>query len=238
MITESLSGIPRVRLVHSFEELLATPFADGVNALCWARELPGDFAEVVQLLEGRKQEEGIRSLDEATLQSLPLGETGKKAVDVLVEDLQRLQALGLDPLLDCIRSYPREEEPGAVRTDVYSWHVDSANTVADTWLCTYHGPWSEGLLNEEAQRRVDVPETRAALLEEYGREDDEGFQEYLAECCCDLHYVPAPGALPYGFGQGNLWRIATQYPGSPVPPCIHRAPEEDPGSLPRLLLIS
>jgi hypothetical protein len=238
MLIESPPAHPRIRCVHSFEELLSTPFAYGVNALCWPRELPGDFAEVVRLLEGRKQDEGIRSLDEATLRSLPLSDAGKQAVDVLVEDLQRLQSQGLDPLLDCIRSYPRDEDAGAVPTDVYSWHADSATTQADTWLCTYHGPWSEGLPNEQAQRRVDVPETRAALMEEYGGSDDEGFREYLGECCYDLHYVPLVGAQPYGFGQGNLWRIATDYPGSPVPPCIHRAPLEISGDLPRLLLIS
>jgi len=41
---------PRIRVVGSFEELVSTQFADGVNALCWRRELAGDFAEVVRLL--------------------------------------------------------------------------------------------------------------------------------------------------------------------------------------------
>ena len=36
----------------------------------------------------------------------------------------------------------------------------------------------------------------------------------------------------------HLWRIAVDYPGSPVPPCVHRAPETRPGRPPRLLLIS
>ena len=30
--------------------LVATPFADGVNALCWARSLAGDFNDVVTQL--------------------------------------------------------------------------------------------------------------------------------------------------------------------------------------------
>jgi hypothetical protein len=43
--------------------------------------------------------------------------------------------------------------------------------------------------------------------------------------------------LLLGVDPGIAERIATQWPGSPVLPCIHRAPENYPGS-PRLLLIS
>jgi hypothetical protein len=46
------------------------------------------------------------------------------------------------------------------------------------------------------------------------------------------------GARPYSFGTGNMWRIAIAWPGCPVPPCIHRAPESVAGAPPRLLLIS
>jgi hypothetical protein len=116
--------------------------------------------------------------------------------------------------------------------------VDSATTEADTWLCTYHGPASEGLRNDEAQRRVDIPETRSELLKCFGGEDGDAFLEYLNDNYYDLHYVPVPQARPFSFGLANLWRIATEYPGSPVPPCIHRAPDPIPGQLPRLLLIS
>ena len=109
---------------------------------------------------------------------------------------------------------------------------------ADTYLCTYVGACSEGLPNEEAQRRVDVPETRAELLRIYGGRDDAGFQEYLADWFYDLHYVALPSAQPYRFGTGHLWRLAVDCPGSPVPPCIHRAPLTLPGMAARLLLIS
>ncbi|MES2467535.1 MAG: hypothetical protein V4675_09565 [Verrucomicrobiota bacterium] len=229
------SGYPRIKLVHSFHELVTTPFEDGVNALCWARTLPGDFSEVVAQLGVSG---GITTLDEERLEGLTLSAAGREAVAMLLEDQRLLREHGLSPILDCIQNYPREEEPGAVRTDVYSFHADSATEEADTWLCTYHGPSSEGLRNEEAQRWVDVPETRAELLKEYGGEDDDDFLEYLNENCYDLHYAPAGQAQPFSFGHGNLWRIAVDYPGCPVPPCIHRAPETLPGEPPRLLLIS
>lgn len=226
---------PRVRLVNGFQELLTTPFADGVNALCWPRALEGNFAEVAEALETG---EGIIPLDEEELRSLPLSEAGKLAVEVMLADLSLLREQDLDPELNCIHAYPREEAPGPVPTDVMSFHVDSATAEADTWLCTYHGACSEGLENEHAIPRADIPETRAELLKLYGGEDGDGFQDFLAENCYDLHYAPAHGARPYSFGVGHLWRIATDWPGSPVPPCIHRAPETRPGDPARLLLIS
>jgi hypothetical protein len=230
-----ISTDPCVKVVGSFEELVTTPFGDGVNALCWPRELPGDFAEVAGLLQGHS---GITPLDEALLRSLPVSLAGQVAIDVLLADQQRLRDHGLHPELNCIVAYPREEKPGAVRTDVYSFHADSAPAEADTWLCTYHGAPSEGLRNDEAQRRVQVPETRAALLAEFGGPDDEDFSDHLEDNCYDLHYVAVGQAQAFSFGVGPLWRIAVEYPGSPVPPCIHRAPEELPGQPPRLLLIS
>jgi hypothetical protein len=228
-------GYNRIKVVRSFRELATTPFADGVNALCWERSLPGDFLEVVERLAAG---EGITTLDDARLESLTVSAAGQAAIEVLLEDQRLLRSLDLDPVLECINGYTRKEEPGPMRTDVCSWHADSATAEADTWLCTYHGPASEGLPNEEALRRVDIPETRAELLRIFGGEDDGAFLEYLNEHYYDLHYVPVPQARPFSFGLGNLWRIATEYPESPVPPCIHRAPDPVPGQPPRLLLIS
>ena len=224
----------RIKRVRSFQELVTTPFADGVNALCWARALPGDFCEIVERLAVA---EGITTLDEDFLATLPVSAAGKVAVEVLVEDQRLLREHGLLPSLDLISGYPRDEHPAVVPTDVYSFHADSATTAADTYLCTYHGPSSEGVRNEDVQRCVDHPATRAALLKLYGGQDDGGFRAFLTEHCYDLHYAPAAGARSFSFGLGNLWRIATDYPGNPVPPCIHRAPPTTPGQLPRLLLI-
>lgn len=226
---------PRIKRVRSFEELVTTRFADGVNALCWQRELPDGFGEVVAAIGAG---DGITSLDEPTLQSLVVSATGRAPIAVLIADLRLLRDRGLSPVLDCIYGYPRDDEPGPVPTDVYSFHADSATVEADTYLCTYYGATSEGLRNEEAQQRVMIPSTRADLLTAFGGVDDEDFKEYLKENCYDLHYAARSAARPFEFGVGNLWRIAIDYPGCPVPPCIHRAPENVPGRPPRLLLIS
>jgi hypothetical protein len=228
------SDYPRILKVGSFHELLTTPFAGGVNALCWPRILTADFGEVVKHLPVG---DGIHTLNETLLTSLPVSDAGRAAIEILLADQRLLQEHDLDPALNWINGYLRDENPGPVSTDVFSFHADSAPVETDTWLCTYYGPPSEGLCNDKAQRRVDIPETRAKLLKLFGGEDDAAFLEFLNEHCYDLHYAPTRQAQPFSFGIGNLWRIAVDWPGNPVPPCIHRAPETVPGQS-RLLLIS
>jgi len=228
------AGQPRVRLVRSFEELRTTRFADGVNALCWERTLPGDYAEVFAMLGPG---EGIVALEDERIRALELSPAGKVAAEAMLADQQLLRDHDLAPSLNCVYDCVRATDAGTVPTDVTSFHVDSAPVEVDTWLCTYHGACSEGLRNEDALLKVEIPAIRAALLKEYGGPDDAGFAEFLHEHSYDSHYAPKPGAEAYPFGTFALWRIATRWPGSPVPPCVHRAPENRPGS-PRLLLIS
>lgn len=230
----SPDGAPHVRRVRSFEELRATPFAESVNALCWERTLPGDYAEVIAKLGPGA---GIVPLEDERLRALDLTTAGRLAAEAMLADQRLLRDHDLAPSLNCVYDCVREADAGVVPTDVMSFHVDSAPVEVDTWLCTYHGACSEGLRNEDALLKVEIPEIRAALLKEYGSADDEGFAEFLHEHSYDSHYAPKPGATHYPFGTFALWRIATRWPGSPVPPCIHRAPENHPGS-PWLLLIS
>ena len=167
-------GYTRIKVVRSLDELVGTPFADGVNALCWPRTLPGDFRGVVEALGAG---EGIVTVDESYLRNLPLSDAGKTARDILLADQQMLRACDLQPSLDCVHGSVREEPEGLFHTDVHSFHVDTATVPADTYLCTYVGATSEGLRNDEAVRRVDIPETRAELLRLYGGSDDAGFLE-------------------------------------------------------------
>jgi hypothetical protein len=218
--------------VANFQSLLSTRFADGVNALCWERALPGDYAEVVAKLGPG---DGIVALDEERLRGLELSGKGQEAVEQMLGDLRLLRDAGRDPVLNIIYGYPRDEDGGPVPTDVMSWHVDSAPVEADTWLCTYHGAPSEALDPEDAILKVSDPTIRAQLLDLYGSKEDDSFTEWLSENHYNLHYSARPGARPRSFGVHNLWRITCAWPGSPVPPCVHRAPVTD---TPRLLLIS
>lgn len=228
-------GLDCVRYVSSFEELVSTPFEGKVNALCWSRELDGDFDEIVSVI-GELDE--ITTLEEDDLESLQLSPAGSVARRRMIADLALLKAAGLAPSLDCIPGYPRSSPEGLVPVDVYDFHADSATVLADTYLCSYAGPCSEGVRNEDAIRYVDLPEIRAKVLEEFGGLDDASFRDYLRERFYDLHYAQREGAKPYSFGSGNIWKIATQCPDSPVLPCIHRAPTTATGAPPRLLLIS
>jgi len=228
------AGPTRVRQVRSFEELMTARLANGVNALCWQRTLPGDFAEVIAKLGPG---EGILALEDERVRSLELTPAGRLAAEAMLADQKLLRDHDLVPSLNCVYDCVRGPDAGTVPTDVTSFHVDSAPVEVDTWLCTYHGACSEGLRNEDALLKVEIPKIREILRKEYGGSDDAGFGEFLHEHSYDSHYAPKPGAKPYPFGTFALWRIATRWPGSPVLPCIHRAPENHPGS-PRLLLIS
>lgn len=232
--TSNIELPPPIRRVASFEELVTARFSNGVNALCWPRTLEGDFAEVAShLVVGQ----GITHLDADMLHALLLSPMGKVAVETMLADHRLLSEHGFDPVLDCINGYPPLDASAPLRTDVCSFHVDSATAEADTYLCTYFGAASEGLINEEAIRHVDVPETRLKLLQIHGGADDESFHEWLNDHYYDLHHAPLPGAKPFSFGVGNLWRVATLHDGCAVPPCVHRAPDPVPGQK-RLLLIS
>lgn len=207
----------RRRVVSSFDALLQ-PFAKGVNAVCFERRLVGDFDAIARALAPEADARGgVLECDEAMLRGFD--------ARVLLDDLARLTALGRQPQLNVITRYPSDERGLPIKVDVHSFHVDRAPIEADTFLCTYAGACSEGLDNDDAERILDVPELAAALAP-HAMEDD----------CFDLHYRMKPGAAPYSFGVGSLWRLSVQWPGAPVLPCIHRAPAFD--GRPRLLLIA
>lgn len=224
-----------VHLVPTFEALTTTPYPPGVNALAWARQLSGNFAEIAAALPDG---EGITTIEDEDLFRLTLSEPGRTAREHLLADQSLLRSADLTPVLDIIHPHQRPTPEGVIPTDVYSYHVDSADAPADTYICTYTGATSEGLLPGQAISRIEIPETRATLLAEYGGPDDQGFLDYLEDHYYTLHYLPAPGATPYTFHLHYIYRIAIAYPGNPTPPCIHRAPLTLPGMPRRLLLLS
>ena len=218
--------------VDDFEALLE-PFTPAVSARRLPRTLAGDFQGLAERLRPRAEAEGgLLVLSEAMLREVT--DADPRAMATLLDDLRRLEALGREPQLNVVTRYPRDERGLGFPVDVYSFHVDRAPVDADTFLCTYAGACSEGLEPFDAERLVDDPTLRAALRAHHGQDD--GFEAFLAEGCFDLHYRRKPGAVPFSFGLGHLWRLAVASPGATAPPCIHRAPDE--GGQPRLLLIA
>lgn len=222
----------QIHCVHNFQDLVSTPFHGAINAMYWKRQLTGDFAEIANKIA---LNENMAVLDEEELLELSLSEQGQLARDILLQDLKALTDHGASPILNVIKCYDRDNAYPFFPTDVYSYHVDRAPIPVATYLCTYHGASSDILPNAQAIQKILVPELRDALKKIYdGAEGD--FESFLSEQCFDLHYQPLPHAQPINLGLGNLWKLATDYPESPVLPCVHRAPEEKDGER-RLLLI-
>ena len=222
----------QVQTVNSLEDLLATPFQGMVNALCWNRELTGDFSEIVSKtpLEGK-----LTVVEQEELRTLDLSEQGQLAREILLNDFDTLTAYGAAPTINIITSYERDDSFPFFPTDVYSFHVDRSPIPSATFLCTYHGDSSEILPNALAEQKILVPEIREALKKIYDG-PEEGFDIFLSDYFFDLHYRPTTNAQPIRLGQGNLWKLAVDHPHSNVLPCIHRAPEETSGPH-RLMLI-
>ena len=218
--------------VSSLETLLATPFQGMVNAVCWNRELTGDFSEIISKtpLEGK-----ITFIDPAELRQLDLSKQGQIAREILLNDFDTLTAFGAAPTINIITSYERDDSFPFFPTDVYSFHVDRSPIPIATYLCTYYGDSSEILPNEQAEQKIRIPEIRNELKKLYdGAPED--FDAFLTEHFFDLHYRPKAQSKPIRCGLGHVWKIAVDHPTSNVPPCIHRAPEEHSGKT-RLLLI-
>lgn len=222
----------QILTVTSFQELIATPFAGEINAICWKRKLIGDFSEIVHKVA---LNENIAELDEQQLLELRLSEQGQLARKMLMQDLALLKAHGASPILNVIKHYDRDNSYPFFPTDVYSYHVDRSPIPTDTFLCTYYGESSDILPNAQAEQKILVPEIRAELKKLYDGAEDE-FESFLSEHFFDLHYQAKPNTRPINLGIGHLWRLAVDHPQSQVLPCVHRAPMEKQGES-RLLLI-
>ncbi len=222
----------QIQYVTNFSDLVSTSFHGDINAICWTRNLVGDFAEIIEKVE---LNENIAELAEEELRDLHLSEHGQLARDILLNDLKLLKAHGAAPILNLIRCYDRDDANPIFPTDVYSFHVDRSPVPSDTFLCTYYGEASEIVPNSQAIQKILVPEIRDELKKLY-HDAAEGFESFLIDHFFDLHYQIKPDAHPINLGLGHLWRLAVDHPESQVSPCLHRAPKEKAGET-RLLLI-
>ena len=221
---------PQIQQVSNFHDLVSTPFHGEQNALCWSRNLLGDFSEIIKKVE---LNENLKTLKKKDLYDLELSEQGQLARDIILNDFQLLEDHGADPILNVIKNYDRDDL--FFPTDVYSFHVDRSPIPTDTFLCTYYGASSEIIPNSQAEQKILVPEIRNQLKELFNGPDHE-FEAFLSEYFFDLHYQAKPNAQITKLGVGHLWRLATDHPENKSLPCVHRAPIENVGEN-RLLMI-
>ncbi|MBF7091291.1 DUF1826 domain-containing protein [Flavobacterium sp. ALJ2] len=231
-MSNSFSDSKQIKMISIFSELVQTDFKGEMNALCWYRNLEGDFNEIVTKLPIK---ENITEVYPEDLIALQLSEKGNIARETILNDLQLLADYGASPSLNLLKCYERDAEFDFISTDVYSFHVDRSPIATDTFLCTYHGAASDIISNSQAEQKILIPEIRAKLKELHNGPEEE-FENFLEENYFDLHYQLHPDAKPINLGLGHLWRLAVDHPKQQVLPCIHRAPIENEGEY-RLLLI-
>ena len=231
-MSNNFSANDQIGIVCTFYELVNTDFKGEKNALCWQRNLDGDFNEIVARLSIK---ENITEVYPEDLMALQLSEKGSIAKDIILNDLQLLTNFGASPSLNLLKCYERDDEFDFISTDVYSFHVDRSPIATDTFLCTYHGAASDIISNSQAQQKILVPEIRTKLKDMYNGPSAE-FENFLKENYFDLHYQLNEDVEPINLGLGHLWRLAVDHPKQQVLPCIHRAPIEKEGEY-RLLLI-
>ena len=228
----AFSDHKQISVVSSFSELISSNFQGDRNAICWYRNLNGDFQEIVKKLQLK---ENITEISVNDLLALQLSEYGRLAREIIIADIQQLTELGASPTLNLIQNYERDDELDFISTDVYSFHVDRSPIPTDTFLCTYHGAASEILPNDQVEQKILVPEIREKLKNLHDGPEAE-FENFLEEYFFDLHYRAKPESKPVNLGLGHLWRLAVDHPTQQVLPCVHRAPIEIDGEY-RLLLI-
>lgn len=228
----AFSDHKQISVVSSFSELVSSNFQGDRNAICWYRNLNGDFQEIVKKLQLK---ENITEISVDDLLALQLSEYGRLAREIIISDIQQLTEVGASPTLNLIQNYERDDELDYISTDVYSFHVDRSPIPTDTFLCTYHGAASEILPNDQVEQKILVPEIREKLKNLHDGPEAE-FENFLEEYFFDLHYRAKPESKPVNLGFGHLWRLAVDHPTQQVLPCVHRAPIEIDGEY-RLLLI-
>ena len=231
-MSNTFSESSQIGIVYSFSELIHTDFKGETNALCWYRNLEGDFKELVGQLQLK---ENISEVFPKDLLALQLSEKGNRAREIILNDLRLLTDFGAAPALNLLKCYERDDEFDFISTDVYSYHVDRSPIATDTFLCTYYGVASDIISNAQAEQKILIPEIRKKLEAIYNGPSEE-FENFLKENYFDLHYQAQSHIAPVNLGLGHLWRLAVDHPEQQVLPCIHRAPIEREGEY-RLLLI-
>ena len=105
-MSNPFSDSSQIGTVSSFSELVYTDFKGERNALCWYRNLEGDFAAIVSQLQLKKN---ITEVNPKDLLALQLSEKGNIAREIILNDLRLLVDFGASPALNLLKCYDRRE---------------------------------------------------------------------------------------------------------------------------------
>lgn len=130
-MSNSFSESSQIGLVSSFSELVHRDLKGEMNALCWHRNLEGDFAAIVNQLQLK---ENVTEVSPKDLFALQLSEKGSSAREIILKDMQLLTDFGASPSLNLLKCYERDDEFDFITTDVYSYYVDRSPIAADDFL--------------------------------------------------------------------------------------------------------
>ena len=107
LMTNTFSDNNQIEVFSSFFELVNSKFQGEMNALCWHRNLVGDFKEIVAKLELK---ENITEVSIEDLLALQLSEKGNLAREIILKDIQLLTDFGASPALNLLKCYERDDE--------------------------------------------------------------------------------------------------------------------------------
>lgn len=96
----TFSNNKQIGIAATFSELINTDFIGDRNALCWYRNLEGDFKELVSQLQLK---ENITVVTTKDLLALQLSEQGNSAREIILNDLQALTDFGAAPVLNLLK---------------------------------------------------------------------------------------------------------------------------------------
>ena len=99
-MSNTFSESSQIGMVSTFSELVHTDFVGERNALCWYRNLQGDFKEIVAQLQIK---ENITEVDSEELLALQLSEKGNSAREIILNDLRLLADFGASPALNLLK---------------------------------------------------------------------------------------------------------------------------------------
>jgi hypothetical protein len=118
-MSNPFSDSSQIGMVSTFSELVHKDFKGEMNALCWYRNLEGDFSAIVSQLELK---ENITEVNPQDLLALQLSEKGNIAREIILNDIRLLADFGASPSLNLLKCYERDDEFDFISTDVYSYH--------------------------------------------------------------------------------------------------------------------